>query len=215
MNFLGLGSKNKTFKPKRNVAEGTKQFQLMKYAAATLGSGNLRVAVMLPEGESEDEWLAMHTVDFFNQLNLIYGTITEFCTPQDCPVMNAGPKYEYHWADGVQIKKPVKVSAPEYVDYLMTWIQGQLEDESIFPTQPGSSFPKNFKATVSNIFKRLFRVYAHIYHSHIQRIAALGEEPHLNTSLRHFLLFSDEFGLVQKNELEPLKDIITTLLEKK
>jgi len=27
-------------------------------------------------------------------------------------------------------------------------------------------FPKTFKATVKNIFKRLFRVYAHIYYSH-------------------------------------------------
>jgi MOB kinase activator 1 len=33
-------------------------------------------------------------VDFFNQINMLYGTITEFCTPQECPVMSAGPKYE-------------------------------------------------------------------------------------------------------------------------
>lgn len=32
-------------------------------------------------------------MDFFNQINMLYGTITEFCTPQACPVMSAGPKY--------------------------------------------------------------------------------------------------------------------------
>ena len=37
-------------------------------------------------------WLGI-AVDFFNQLNLLYGSITEFCTPKDCPVMSAGPKY--------------------------------------------------------------------------------------------------------------------------
>ena len=31
------------------------------------------------------------------------------------------------------------------------------------------------------IFKRLFRVYAHIYHSHFQKIVSLGAEAHLNT----------------------------------
>ncbi|KAL7188319.1 hypothetical protein ACSBR1_038209 [Camellia fascicularis] len=41
-------------------------------------------------------------------------------------------KYEYKWADGVQIKKPTEVSAPKYVEYLMDWIESQLEDESIF-----------------------------------------------------------------------------------
>lgn len=51
-------------------------------------------------------------VDFFNQINLLYGSITEFCTPSACPVMSAGPKYEYLWADEKN-PKPVKCSAPE------------------------------------------------------------------------------------------------------
>ena len=29
--------------------------------------GNLRLAVMLPEGEDINEWVAVNTVDFFNQ----------------------------------------------------------------------------------------------------------------------------------------------------
>jgi hypothetical protein len=58
--------------------------------------------------------------DFFNQINILYGNITDFCSPQTCEVMSAGPKYVYLWADGQIIKKPIKVSAPEYVDYLMT-----------------------------------------------------------------------------------------------
>ncbi|KAL1092709.1 hypothetical protein V6Z11_D07G242800 [Gossypium hirsutum] len=30
-------------------------------------------------------------VDFFNQVNLLYGTLTKFCTPENCPTMTAGP----------------------------------------------------------------------------------------------------------------------------
>jgi len=41
-----------------------------------------------------------------------YGCVTEFCTPQECPVMCAGPRFEYHWQDGVHFKKPTKMSAP-------------------------------------------------------------------------------------------------------
>ncbi|KAG8755322.1 Mitotic exit network component, partial [Ceratobasidium sp. 428] len=75
-------AKTRTFKPRKDVPEGTKQYQLRKYAEATLGSGNLRLAVVLPDGEDLNEWLAVHTVDFFNHLNMLYGTVTEFCTPQ-------------------------------------------------------------------------------------------------------------------------------------
>jgi len=31
-------------------------------------------------------------VDFFNQINMLYGTITEFCTETSCSVMSAGPR---------------------------------------------------------------------------------------------------------------------------
>ena len=34
----------------------------MKQAAATLGSGNLRLAVMLPEGEDLNEWVAVNSM---------------------------------------------------------------------------------------------------------------------------------------------------------
>lgn len=79
-------------------------------------------------------------VDFFNQINMLYGTITEFCTEESCPLMSAGPKYEYHWADGQTVKKPIKCSAPKYIDYLMTWVQDQLDDETLFPSKIGRHF---------------------------------------------------------------------------
>ena len=47
-------------------------------------------------------------------------------------------RYEYHWADGTNIKKPIKCSAPKYIDYLMTWVQDQLDDETLFPSKIGT-----------------------------------------------------------------------------
>jgi MOB kinase activator 1 len=44
--------------------------------------------------------LAVNTIEFYNEINLLYGTVQEFCTPESCPIMSAGPKYEYLWADG-------------------------------------------------------------------------------------------------------------------
>lgn len=207
MNFLGL-NRNKTFKPRKNIPEGTRQYTLYRHVEKTLGSGNLKQAIVLPSGEDLNEWLAVNTVDFYNQVNLLYGTITEYCTPITCPIMNAGPKYEYHWCDGIQFTKPVQVSAPQYVDYLMTWIQNQLDDESMFPTRIGSPFPKTFLGTIKTIFKRLFRVYAHIYLTHFSKLVELKEEAHMNTSFRHFYYFVREFDLVDKKEFAPLMDLI-------
>jgi len=211
---LFSSNKNATFKEIKTHPKGGKRHKLSEYAKATLGSGNMKSAVVLPKGEDLNEWLAVNTVDFFNEISLLYGTITEFCTPSTCAVMSAGPQYEYLWADGVKVKKPIKVSAPEYVDLLMSWVETQLNDETIFPLQLGTPFPKNFQLIVKTIFKRLFRVYAHIYHSHFQKIVGLGAEAHLNTCFKHFIYFVQEFKLIETKELEPLKDLIDSLMGK-
>ena len=74
-------------------------------------------------------------------------------------------------------------------------------------------------ATAKTILRRLFRVYAHIYHSHFDQICALGIEgefaeallshlayksAHLNTNYRHFLLFIDEVSCVT-HVMRPLR----------
>ena len=58
-----------TFRVKRRAKD---QQELHLKAKATLGSGNLRAAVQLPPGEDLNEWLAVNTVDFFNQVGYIY-----------------------------------------------------------------------------------------------------------------------------------------------
>lgn len=76
----------------------------------------------------------------------------------------------------------------------------------------GVKFPSDFKTTVVDIFRRLFRVYAHIYTNHFSAIVSLGEEAHVNTSFKHFILFVKEFNLIDQKELAPLADLIDSLL---
>lgn len=47
------------FRPQK-AGKGTTNWQLKQFAEATLGSGSLRKAVKLPEGEDKDEWLAVN-----------------------------------------------------------------------------------------------------------------------------------------------------------
>ncbi|XP_032702893.1 MOB kinase activator 3A isoform X2 [Lontra canadensis] len=128
-------NKDKTFRPKRKFEPGTQRFELHKKAQASLNAGlDLKLAVQLPPGEELSDWVAVHVVDFFNRINLIYGTIGEGCTEQSCPVMSGGPKYEYRWQDEHQFRKPTALSAPRYMDLLMDWVEVQINDEGLFPT---------------------------------------------------------------------------------
>jgi MOB kinase activator 1 len=153
-------------------------------------------------------------VDFFNEISLLYGTITEFCTEQNCPTMCAGDQFQYLWADGVKVKTPTSVPAPDYVDLLIAWVESQLNDDQIFPLQFGNPFPKNFLQIVKTIFKRLFRIYAHMYYSHYENIQILGVDAHMNTCFKQFILFVREFDLVEDKETAVLDSVISKLLSK-
>ena len=39
-------------------------------------------------------------------------------------------QYEYLWADGVKVKRPMKCSAPDYVNQLFDWIESQVRHVS-------------------------------------------------------------------------------------
>ncbi|KFY98315.1 hypothetical protein V498_01504 [Pseudogymnoascus sp. VKM F-4517 (FW-2822)] len=147
------------FRP-RNATKGTSSYQLRQYAEATLGGGSLRKIVKLPEGEDENEWLAVNMVDFYNHINLLYGSITEFCSPQSCPEMKATDEFEYLWQDSENFKRPTKMPAPTYIEHLMVWVQSNIDNEAVFPSRIGVPFPKSFPSMIRQVFKRMYRVHS-------------------------------------------------------
>ena len=62
-------------------------------------------------------------------------------------------------------------------------------------------------SVAKTILKRLFRVYAHIYHQHFDSVMQLQEEAHLNTSFKHFIFFvqvssKGVLGIVLSSEID-------------
>ncbi|KAK0090444.1 hypothetical protein PV325_000108 [Microctonus aethiopoides] len=206
--FVEFFQKGKTFRPKKKFTHGTLRYSLHKQAQASLSSGiNLRTAVQLPPGEDFDDWMAVHVVDFFNRINLIYGTISEYCDSSSCPTMSGGARFEYLWADGEKYKKPTALPAPQYVSLLMDWIEAQINNETVFPVSTDVPFPKTFVTLCKKILTRLFRVFVHVYIHHFDRIVAIGAEAHVNTCYKHFYYFVMEFDLINVKELEPLSEM--------
>ncbi len=82
----------KSFKPIKKIEKGSRGYGLKQIAQMTLGSGDILKAVELPVGEDLNEWLAVNTIEFYNDVSVLYGTIMDFCTKDSCPIMSAGPK---------------------------------------------------------------------------------------------------------------------------
>ena len=63
---------------------------------------------------------------------------------------------------------------------------------------------------IRQVFKRMYRVYAHIYCHHYPVIRELGLEAHLNTSFKHYVLFIDEHNLASGKDFWALLEISLT-----
>ncbi|ELP88868.1 hypothetical protein EIN_475600 [Entamoeba invadens IP1] len=186
-----------------------KQIYLEAHVQKTLGIGQVEQAVLLPPGEDLNEWLAVHCNDFFKEAELLFNSVEEGCTQETCPMMCAGPSFEYRWKEGKELQS---LCAKEYINKCLDYVQQQLDDEAVFPCTVGVPFPKKFPKVVQMIFKRLFRIYAHIYLHHLNQITQLEEEPHLNSSFKHFILFAANFNLLDKKEVAPMMCVIKLMV---
>jgi len=212
--FFEFFQKGKTFRPRKRLPPGTLKHSLHKQAQASLNSGiDLRQVVRLPPNEDRNDWIAVHVVDFFNRVNLIYGTICEHCTDTSCPTMSGGSKFEYLWADGAAYKKPTPLPANQYISLLMEWVELNINDDKVFPVTVDVAFPPSFIPLCKKILTRLFRVFVHVYIHHFDRVVVVGAEAHVNTCYKHFYFFVNEFQLVSPKEFEPLKEMTRSICD--
>lgn len=65
--------------------------------------------------------------------------------------------------------------------------------------------------TVRKVWKRLARVYFHIYYHHWEKVKQLEAEGHVNTCFKHFYYFAMEFELVKPQDLEPVQTLLEHL----
>jgi MOB kinase activator 1 len=79
------------------------------------------------------------------------------------------------------------------------------------PTELGIGFSRKFEPIIKQVFKRLSRVYAHLYMAHFETFKEFGVDTILNTSFKHFVYFVQEFQLVSKKDLQPLEGLIASI----
>jgi len=192
------------------LSPGKPLYLCQPFVKAALVKGSFKTIVMQPKYSERMEWIAVNIFDFFNNLNLFYGVLTECCTTATCPTMSAGPMLDYTWVD--HNKRQIRLPAPTYIDYVMTWVQNLLDDETSFPTQAGRDFPPGFANTSRHVFKQLLRVFSHIYHAHYPALLHLHSEGHFNSLFAHFLAFGFEY---QQLDMRDFKGVgVAALLER-
>ncbi|KAI9827487.1 MAG: hypothetical protein M1832_004837 [Thelocarpon impressellum] len=72
-----------------------------------------------------------------------------------------------------------------------------------------SGFPESFLRDCKNIYKQMFRVWAHLYWAHFEHpFFHLDLERHFNSSFVHFVVVGTEFDLLSPKDLEPMQPLL-------
>ena len=186
-----------TFQPLRHRS-GTLRDRLHGYTKDTLGAGgSLNDAVSLPPGESCAGWVAVHAIDFYNDVSTIWAVMAEDPYLDSFRPGEGFPSgVEYRWSEGTgRDAATVSVSAPVYIEKVLQWIADQINDETKFPDDDDEAEAlrvfqtPQFAALCGQIFRRLFRVYGIIYSSFFGTLEALQMASNLNTCFKHFMFF--------------------------
>lgn len=196
--------------PSTNSSQQSNSQQVMflsePFVRTALVKGSFKTIVQLPKYVDIGEWIALNVFEFFTNLNHFYGVIAEYVTPEAYPTMNAGPHTDYLWLDANN--RQVSLPAGQYIDLALTWINNKVTDKNLFPTQNNVSFPQAFLRDVQRVMIQMFRIFAHIYHHHFDKIVHLSLEAHWNSFFAHFISFSKEFNIIDRNEMIPLLPLI-------
>lgn len=163
--------------------------------------------VKLPLGTDKNEWMAKLVCELTDEVEKLYGTVTEYCTTESCPVMTAGPGWKYLWREKDD-DETEQLCARGYISRVLEWAKRILDSEEIFPNEIGRPFPDDFEDKVKKLMSRLFRIYAHCYWYHQEHFKALNTLEHLNFFFTRFIWFAREFDLIGPAELDPIKNIV-------
>ncbi|KAI9712947.1 MAG: hypothetical protein M1828_001506 [Chrysothrix sp. TS-e1954] len=77
-----------------------------------------------------------------------------------------------------------------------------------------SGFPQSFESDIRNLYRQMFRCYAHLYHAHWLLFYHMSAYKELNTCCIHFINVGRLWDLLSDRDMKPLQPLIDIWLGK-
>lgn len=78
-----------------------------------------------------------------------------------------------------------------------------------------SGFPESFQNDIRNLYRQMFRCYAHLYHSHwLEPFYHISASKELNTCFIHFINVGKLFDLIDDKDIVPMQPLVDIWIAK-
>ncbi|KAI6177097.1 Mob1/phocein family protein [Aphelenchoides bicaudatus] len=173
--------------------------------AYTIDDAMIDKLTEVPAGIDKNEWLAMHTLDLFENISSLCGVVLDHCTPITCGSMSFPGCQKAYWLD--EKGKRHQYSAGRYIDCVMSFIEAA-KKEAIFPTKYGMPFPTDFEQYCRRIVKFLWHCCGHLYSKHWDLMALLNLRPQYGLVLAHLAAIAKQYVLLDSKEMNSLTNTL-------
>eukprot|EP00510_Aplanochytrium_minuta_P005650 CAMPEP_0184006808 /NCGR_PEP_ID=MMETSP0954-20121128/927_1 /TAXON_ID=627963 /ORGANISM="Aplanochytrium sp, Strain PBS07" /LENGTH=209 /DNA_ID=CAMNT_0026285455 /DNA_START=352 /DNA_END=981 /DNA_ORIENTATION=+ len=151
----------------------------------------------LAYADSLNEWMASNVFEFFSEISLLYATVEE----SHVKLADSGEGKGFPPGAAYQFPGLSDRRASTYVDTVLAWIEDQVHNEKIFPEDEQDPFPSDFvEKYVSDIFKRMFRIYAIILTTCWDALKEHDGRTFATSSFKHFYFFVLRHDLLKNPE---------------
>lgn len=150
-----------------------------------------------------NEWVAMNTVEFYNEVQLIYSLSATY-HEDNFKGANLGfpPGFNYRFP-GKEV-----LNGAEYVQSVMSWISDQMESPAVFPESDDDPFPANFlDEHMSKVYTRMCRIFAIMLTKCYDAYIDIDAVAALNFCWKHFFYFVSRYDLVPEKEFAAVKKL--------
>jgi len=167
---------------------------------ATLGNDALKDVCGGPAGVNQETWIAAKCCDVIDDVHTVLSLLSERDVSGAPPICGTtcGEREEYRYA-AKNIDKDYARSQVASTDMPVGAVFRRLQMKEM-------------------MFRRLSRVYVHVFLCHRPLLQKRGYEAHINYCFKHFLFFGQEYDLLGEwgcnaSDLEPLRPMIVQMLQ--
>jgi len=156
----------------------------------------------LPVEVDSREWLATHTLSLFEHVNAMCGTVSELCTPINCPMMSYPGSPKAQWVDERGKRHPY--SAGQYIDCVMSYCEQMSKNEDLFPTKHGCQFSAELTTHCRRVLRLLWHCAGHLFTAHWDALETLQLRSQCGLVLAHLHRLAIAHQLLDSKELAAL-----------
>eukprot|EP01084_Bolivina_argentea_P264325 447700_1 len=163
-----------------------------------IGEDDIKVPQI--NGITDNDWIAVHVVYFYNQL-IYFWTLLKINGYINYDDEINKQSFDYFFDGGLTLEQPKQCNINQYFDLQMNYFESFVNNKTIFPINKQTEYPINFKFMIQMLITRMTMFYVYFWKYHVSSFNELSQKLNdknisyecIMDTFKHMVVFSYHF----------------------